>query len=297
MFGVNRPIAGVLGSRGGSVLARRFPGQVFNFLHRWPKGLKQLDSSAFVLSFDCETERDIEILPKLLQQLHDARVVASFAVIGALAERFPHEHRAIAEGGHEIFNHGYSEHTSIADDGSHTSTILYNNLTELQIQDEIEKGAGVIEEFCGVIPIGFRAPHFGTLTVASGDVGRLHRAIVKSGTRYSSSMSDLEVLRLSRGGDSKILEFPLASHPDRPAAVLDSWSTVASFGDGYVAGSLRTPVVLLMRRLAAAKSPRFASIYLDPVQVVDLPEFVELLNAMSEADGDVKVVRYCDLLE
>jgi peptidoglycan/xylan/chitin deacetylase (PgdA/CDA1 family) len=297
MFGLNRLISGILGSRGGSVVARKLPGRTFNALHGWPRGLESQNSSVFVLSFDCETDRDINSLEKLLQQLDDAGVLASFAVIGELAERFPSEHQAIVSAGHEIVNHGYSEHTSIADDGTYTSTFLYNDLSQQQMLEEITKGSKVIEDVCGVIPVGFRAPHFGTLRVATGEVEQLHKAISESGAQYSSSMSDLEALRLGYSGDDiELLEFPLASHPNRPAAVLDSWSTVAAYGDSFVTGSLYRPLEQLLSLLNGSKSSRFASVYFDPAQVVDLPEFIDFLNLLRAASSELLVLRYSDLI-
>ena len=298
MFGVKSTLVSALASRAGSRIARVAPALTFKILHSWPDGVEKLNSSAFVLSFDCETERDVRVLPRLIQQLGDAGVRASFAVIGALAERFPDPHREIVDAGHEALNHGYSEHTSISEDGSYESTFYYNDLTQQKMLDEIVRGARAIETVCGVTPVGFRAPHFGTLKVSAGDIDRLYGALLESGAMYSSSVCDVDALRLGFGRHGpRLPEFPLASHPDRPLAVLDSWSTVAVFGDDYVPGSLLNPIERLLRRLAGAAVPRFGSVYLDPAQVVELPEFVECLHLLGEVQSDISVLRYRDLLK
>jgi hypothetical protein len=288
----------VLASRAGSRIARFAPAMTFRTLHSWPTGVEKRNSSVFVLSFDCETDRDVKVLPLLLQQLQGAGITASFAVIGALAEKYPEQHRDLVRGGHEVLNHGYSEHTSISADGSYDSTLFYNELTRERMRDEIIRGGAAIEAACDVAPVGFRAPHFGTLGVAAGDVGRLHDVLRETGAQYSSSVTDLDALRLGGGSDDQTIpEFPLASHPDQPRGVLDSWSTVEAFGEDYVPGSLLDPIDRILRRLAGSGGSRFGSVYLDPVQVVELPEFVECLRLVAQVQSTVSVLRYCDLLQ
>ena len=71
-------------------------------------GLAPLNRAVYVLSFDCDYEKDIKRLPYLLDVLAEHNIKASIACIGMWVERFPEIHRRMVSEGHEILNHTYS---------------------------------------------------------------------------------------------------------------------------------------------------------------------------------------------
>ena len=109
---------------------------------------------------------------------HDAR--ATFFVLGWIADRVPHLIREVAEGGHEIADHGYS----------HT---LITHMTESEFESDLLESLEALRR-CGIREevIGFRAPSF---TIVKRTWWAL-RILEKHGFRYDSSV------------------FPIGFHPD-----------------------------------------------------------------------------------
>ena len=170
-------------------MLRAAPGWTFRQLHAWPSGETPPWAgarSAFVLSFDCEKERDAEVQPWLLDALRERGLRASFAVIGALAEKAPDVYRRTLSEGHEILNHGYSEHTDLRADGSYESTLYYTDLTAEQIAKEVARCDEVLRGLLNANCAGFRVPHFGTFQ-SPNQVRTVHEAISHLGYRYSTS--------------------------------------------------------------------------------------------------------------
>lgn len=86
------------------------------------------------------------VLPMLdLLDRYDTR--ATFAVLGAVAERYPQLLRLIFDRGHEIASHGCSHK-------------MLSQLSKKEFEDEILRSIDLVTSITGERPVGFRAPSF-----------------------------------------------------------------------------------------------------------------------------------------
>jgi polysaccharide deacetylase family protein (PEP-CTERM system associated) len=107
----------------------------------------------------------------ILDLLQRHRAVATFFVLGAVAERCPGLVRRIAAAGHEIASHSWS-HPRV------------NRLTPEAFREELRRSKEVLENTAGRAVTGFRAPSFSILpgTEWAFDV------LLEEGYRYDSSL-------------------------------------------------------------------------------------------------------------
>ena len=124
----------------------------------WKGGKK----CAVSVTFDVEYDRDARALRKTIQLLNSYEVQGSFACIGRLVEQFPKEHRLIADEGHEVVNHTFSHpnHDIL------NPRQFFNKLSPQEMEFEIAEFEKTSKNILGVMPKGFRAPHFGDLNSA-----------------------------------------------------------------------------------------------------------------------------------
>jgi peptidoglycan/xylan/chitin deacetylase (PgdA/CDA1 family) len=141
MVGVGAGVAGAAVAASGflSWAVRGRSAQVFGrSVWRGPKGRR-----AVALTFD---DGPSEATPQVLEILARYRTPATFFQCGANVERLPAVARAVAGGGHEIGNHGYS-HRSFC---FHSAGFM---------EGEMRRAQSAIEERAGVRPVWFRAPY------------------------------------------------------------------------------------------------------------------------------------------
>lgn len=148
--------------------------QVENFKERIP--LSSWSSN------ELRVERNIHRLLDLLDSFdgkqttnnkHRTRPVATFFVLGWVAERLPHLAQEIHDRGHEVASHGYS----------HTVT---NILTTNDLEQELRDSKKLLEDIIGCPVTGYRAPCFSI----SNDILKL---IEDSGYMYDSSFNSFEM--------------------------------------------------------------------------------------------------------
>jgi polysaccharide deacetylase family protein (PEP-CTERM system associated) len=116
---------------------------------------------------------------KLLELLNSRKVIATFFVLGWIAERFPGLVKVIQEEGHEIASHGYAHQ-------------LVTAMGKEEFKTDILRSINVLEEICGKKPDGYRAPAFSITRKNKWAFEVLQQA----GFRYDSSV------------------YPFTMHPD-----------------------------------------------------------------------------------
>src|SRR5215470_17243240 len=67
----------------------------------------------FLLSFDCDTDLDIEVVEAVHAKLGKLGIRPVYAVPGELLQRGREAYGRIARGGAEFMNHGWAEHTRL----------------------------------------------------------------------------------------------------------------------------------------------------------------------------------------
>lgn len=184
-----------------------------------------------VLSFDCDTQRDIEVVAGVHGRLAALGVRPVYAVPGELLERGAEVYRPLAEQGAEFLNHGYREHTRFdAASGRYTSTFFYDEEPRAAVRRDVLEGDRAVRDVLAVAPRGFRAPHFGTFQ-RPAELRFLHGVLRELGYAYSSSTMPLYGFRhgpaFARFG---LWELPVTGLASAPLSILDSYGFYAQPG-------------------------------------------------------------------
>src|SRR2546423_14893831 len=178
----------------------------------------------FLLSFDCDTDRDIAVAELVHGRLQKLGVTPVYAVPGELLQRGAKVYRTIADSGAEFINHGYREHTifdPVTD--QYVSTVFYHRLTPEAVAEDVRRGDAIVSEVLGRRPIGFRTPHFGTYR-GRRRLEWLHGVLAGLGYRFSTSTEPALAMRLGPAPtlDAGLKEFPVTGCYDAPFRILDS---------------------------------------------------------------------------
>ena len=113
-------------------------------------------------------ERNVE---KIIQLLSERRTVATFFVLGWVAERHPSLITRLVAAGHEVASHGYAHQ-------------MITMQTPAVFREDVRKAKAVLEDLIGRPVVGYRAPSF---TITSKTKWALP-ILVQEGYRYDSSI-------------------------------------------------------------------------------------------------------------
>jgi len=114
----------------------------------------------------------------LLALLAEYRALATFFVLGSVAEEDPSLVPRIAAAGHEIASHGYSHR-------------LVTELTPDQFRAEVRRTGEILAAQCGVRPTGYRAPQWSLSVRGTPWAPAILR---EEGYRYDSSCNPLRFI-------------------------------------------------------------------------------------------------------
>lgn len=239
-----------------------------------------------LLAFDCDTDRDAEVVQSVHNQLQSAGIMAVYAVPGILLERHAAVYRTIAATGAEFINHGYAVHAErdpISD--GYQSTGFYDQMDTDAREQDIRKGHDAVCSVLGKAPSGFRTPHFGTFQEPA-HLAWLYRLLSDLGYRFSSSTMPLAAFRYGplHRADVHLWEFPLSGWFSAPKNVLDTYSFRAEPGRTVGPADYLREFQALIQWFQDHKAPGIINLYADPSQVFDWPEF---MRAMSDHAADM----------
>ncbi len=121
---------------------------------------------------ECRVERNVD---RILAMLDRHQTQATFFTLGWIAERYPQLIRRIADQGHEVASHGYGHQRA-------------TELNEADFQIDVDRAKQVLEDVCGVVVTGYRAPSFsiGTQNLWAFD------CLARAGYLYSSSIYPIQ---------------------------------------------------------------------------------------------------------
>jgi peptidoglycan/xylan/chitin deacetylase (PgdA/CDA1 family) len=247
---------------------------------RYEKHCSSMDRTVFLLSFDCDTELDIEVLPRVMEKLKILGIKPVLAVPGELLEKGEKVYKLLAKDGIEFINHGYKQHTHIElPQRIYHSNFFYHKLTKTQIIDDVLRGHQTIHKILEVIPTGFRTPHFGSFQRLS-QLRLLWNLLESQGYTFSSSTSPIVGIRKGPVWVANIIEVPVTGCPSWPTKVLDSWG----FGFAPFRSVSKQDYLDQISKLAGeveSGKNLVINIYADPSQVYDWPEFFEALKSLA----------------
>ncbi|MBM4200927.1 MAG: polysaccharide deacetylase, partial [Gammaproteobacteria bacterium] len=182
-----------------------------------------------VLSFDCDTADDIAVAESVHDRLRALGVRPVYAVPGELLQEGADVYRRIARRGGEFINHGQRRHTYYDTAlGRYASCYFYDEQGAAAVRDDVMAGDQTLRELLGIVPRGFRTPHFGTFQ-RPRQLRFLHGLLRELGYRYSTSTAPLYGFRYGplfrRFG---LTEIPVSGMADRPLTIQDSWGFFAA---------------------------------------------------------------------
>lgn len=280
------------------------PDMFFRGLFRWQPALAWalqshrarslgLRETILVLSFDCDTDQDAQVVGRLAERLDSLGISATYAVPGEQLIASRAEYRALHQRGHEFIAHGFTPHTALRN-GRYVSTHFYNDLDQLGVMDDVHASTSAFTEALGIRPMGFRAPHFGTL---DGKRRRwLYSALEKEGYRFSSST--LPAAGIRRGPAypvGNLIEIPLSGCFRAPLAILDSYNFRFAPGHPLDPNAYTRAFVETLAWSSRQRSPIVLNTYADPSQVHDWPPFWTAIETVAEMG--ISTITYSHLLE
>ena len=256
------------------------------FRHRYVTKSKEngVNEKYFILSFDCDTEKDIEVVEDVHQRLNGYGISPSYAVPGELLKLGADVYSGLKKNGVEFINHGYLSHTSyIEKNRSYISTLFYDQLTNDEVKEDIVRGHHNFADVLGEEPLGFRTPHFGTYQ-GSNQLKFLYSVLTD--LNYSFSSSTTPVAGMWGGPiqrtSSEILEFPVSGCYDYPARTLDSWGFRFSPTRKLNENDYMDQFKKMMNFFAEPNTSGVFNIYADPSQVYDWEVFFECMSMTSD---------------
>ncbi len=229
--------------------------------------------SCVTISFDCETRKDVEVLPELLDILSSYDMILAFACIGKFIEKYPKIHLSIVEGKHEILNHTYTH----PDHDELNPKQKFSEMTEGERKSEIMKCNDVCKNVLGYSPRGFRTPHFGKYHIQD-----VYDVLGEIGYGYSSSTVATFTPKFGRPFTVHGLnEFPVSTCPKHPYSVLDSWHCIGAPDalhreEGEFYHLMKTIFTIGIR------TNSYINLYFDPRDVAKLNDFRRLLDYLDE---------------
>tara|TARA_B100000927_G_scaffold280147_1_gene264363 strand:- start:409 stop:1242 length:834 start_codon:yes stop_codon:yes gene_type:complete len=247
-----------------------------NHLKDWCK--TNIDSSTFIISFDFETQRDIDNLKQLTKKLHYIKLKPYYAIPGELIEKNLKLLKSLAH----LFtfvNHGYKIHTefSLKENINH-STLLYSKLNKNDIGEDIIKAHEVIKKNFGIDSKLFRTPHFGEYCEKK-NMDVIYQILSKLNYNYSFSTTPIfSIMNKPIFKKMNITEIPCNAYLDNPSQIIDSWSSNVDLSI--------TPKVMLdgiKSYIRLMKSYKLLlNVYFDPTDVVKNKEFFKVISQLAK---------------
>jgi len=246
----------------------------------------------FILSFDCDTKEDINVVWDMHQRLMDMGVQSVYAVPGELLQKGEDVYGKILESGSEFINHGYREHTYFDQAaGQDLSCFFYDQQPLDDLVEDISKGHQNLKDVLGVTAQGWRTPHFGTFQ-KNHELRFLHKVLNDLGYKYSSSTKPYFGYRFGPlFNNYGLCEIPVSGMVSAPLAILDSW---AFFMAPDRTRKEEEYLVEINALTSAVKSQGagLINLYADPLHIYDKDTFFQAIESLVQS---VQPLQFKDL--
>ena len=230
-------------------------------------------SPKYLLTFDCDTDLDISVVLEVHKKLAILGINPVYAVPGQLIERGIDTYRQIADLGAEFINHGYIQHTTVDDHrAKYISTFFYDEISEKDALEDIDRGHEVLVSKLGITPKGFRTPHFGTFQ-RKENLEFLHAKLISLGYSFSSStVPSFSYLNGPSFRTHGIAEIPVTGCPTWPLGILDSYNFRFSGSTKFTPEIFESEMLKAFEMMSRGSLIRM-NMYADPSQVYDWQGF------------------------
>ncbi|WP_026380421.1 polysaccharide deacetylase family protein [Afifella pfennigii] len=240
-----------------------------------------VDRLYLLLTFDCDTDEDIAAAEALETDLRRRGIRSGYAVPGVQLENGAATWRRLAESGAEFLNHGYRPHAEWRD-GRYQSATFYADMERDEVAGDIAAGHEAVIAATGVVPEGFRAPHFGCFQ-APEQLQFLYGQLKPLGYRYASTT--IPAMALSRGpvvDMDEFVELPTMGSYRYPPTILDSW-TYLTDRTNYALGEIYWELFSeTVERMLAEEMPGILTYYCDPSHVAGQAAFEKAIDLVAK---------------
>ena len=242
---------------------------------------KYLNQSSFFISFDCDTQEDINCLEKLLRKLKEINIKIILAIPVLLIEKnlnliikLKNQYSI------EFFNHGYYIHTSFdKETNKYTSIFSYNEKSIEFIKKDIYLADQFFKEKLNINVRGFRAPHFGEVNLIKKI--QIFKYLRKLNYKYSSSsIYDLAYFFGPIFKFFEINEFTVTGIYKKEYRMLDSWSFLENVNKVKLS-NLYFDELRKLKNIFMSSKLNFINIYADPSHIIDSEEFFKIISSFS----------------
>jgi len=256
-----------------------------------------IDRLYLFLSFDCDTDLDIDAVDEVHRFLVSKGIKATYAVPGAQLEKGASAYRKLADSGAEFMNHGSLPHAEWRGD-RWVGITFYDKMSEDVVVADIRRGHEIVTTVIGRPPCGFRAPHFGCYQQPE-QVEVLHRTAAALGYSYCSTT--IPAFAMQKGPaylTHGLVEFPCFGSARNLETILDSWTYLTDRKDYALGEEYYALFAETLNTLVDHHMPAVLTWYADPCHVLDQPPFIKAIElAASRAitsvtgSGLVNIVR------
>ena len=241
-----------------------------------------VDRLYLILTFDCDTDGDIDAVPALHADLSRRGINAGYAVPGAQLLKSPATWRAVAGANGEFLNHGGRAHAEFRD-GRYWPMTFYEQLSAADVVADITAGHRHVIEVTGLQPQGFRAPHFGSFQSAD-QLNLIYETIKPLGYRYCSTTTP--AMALSRGPivnvGNGMIELPTMGSYRNPTTLLDSWTYLSDRTNYALSDEYFELFSETVKRMTEQAIPGLLTYYADPSHVAGQQAFERALDVIAE---------------
>ena len=268
-------------------IAYRVAGKIKpDFLFRKYRKLAKIqgfDRLYIILSFDCDSSEDIPAAKIIHTYLKKKGLKGTFAVPGHLLKDGADVYRRLSEDGADFINHGALPHVEKRN-GRYWSKTFYDEMSVDDVIRDMKDGHQIFNSVIGHSPIGFRAPHFGTIFNPLL-IKKIYQVLQELNYQYSSSTMPISGFRF--GPVQKIdelFEIPLSGSYYHPLDVFDSWSNVISPYNPVIKNEYADQFIQTIEHLTNLNACGVLNYYVDPAQVVKNESFFRALDFLVERD-------------
>jgi hypothetical protein len=250
-----------------------------NFFYRYIVKKTSLEKVYFILSFDCDIEDDMNLLPKLLGDLSGIGIRPSLMIPTEILLMQKEYTKELIDKGYEFVNHGHRIHTD-RKGYIYTSIFDYEKLSISQIKEDIVTADSVFKYSFGYKSNGFRTPHFGNVQ-NKNTLNFIHRTLAELGYRFSSSTIPYFLYRRGIYDASGITEIPLSGTYNIPLKILDSYNYFDQLTGIFDGESYKAEISKLIK-VYTQRDNGLINLYVDPSHVNGNKDFFESMKLLRE---------------
>ncbi|WP_010304050.1 polysaccharide deacetylase [Candidatus Odyssella thessalonicensis] len=260
------------------------------------KSKKILYESHFILSFDCDTEEDIEVALGVHSKLQEMGITPVYAVPGELLRKGEKVYQKIYQTGAEFINHGGREHTYFDTvHNRHASCFFYDQQSFNILKEDIFLGHQALQDVLGITAKGWRTPHFGTFQKTQ-HLEFLYRVLKELDYQFSTSTIPIKGYQYGSAYKSNhITEIPVTGMFGEPFNIMDTWAYFAAPDRVKTPGEYKEA----SHKLAAFASdhPILINIYGDPSHIHDQPDFFQAMQAIAKIAKNVNYTQFLEMTD